>query len=169
MFGPRKEGRGRDRPLSTLARLRLGSCPAHPSVAPFSLQGLSGACWRAWPAGATCRPGARGLGTCSVQAPGSCTSLTERAASRRPWEPRVCGSAARAAPPLSAAQDCAPARPSRMSARQSVSPEWPQPIPGPSLAPLTVSGPILQPGYPLQGTGDSRTFPGDPRHPTPGN
>lgn len=95
-----------------------------PSTSPFSPQGPLGACWRAWRAGVAWRPGARGPGTCSAQAPGSYASPTARAASRRPLGPRARASAARAAPPRGVARNCAPARRLRTNARHRVSPAF---------------------------------------------
>lgn len=74
-----------------------------------------------WPAGAAWRLGARGPGTCSAQAPGSCASPTARVVSRPPLGPRARASAARAVPPCGAARDCVPASRWKMSAKRRVS------------------------------------------------
>lgn len=111
-----------------------------PQPAPLSPQGPPGACWRAWPDGAAWRPGARGPGMCSAQAPGSCASRTARAASRPPSGPRARASAGPAAPPRGAVRDCAPARRSRTSARPRVSAASQRPPPPPLLGRLSPPG-----------------------------
>lgn len=146
-------------------RVRLRPVPPQ-HLAPFSSQGQPGACWHAWRVGAAWRPGARGPGTCSAQAPGSCASPTARAASRQPSGPHARASAVRVAPPRGAARDCAPARRSRTSVRPRVSPAFhPTPSPAlPSLAALTAPRFLLQDGYPPQGTGGPRALPWCGRH-----
>lgn len=142
----RGAGRGQSASCVGTARVR------RPRAAPLSPQGPPGACWRAWPDGAAWRPGARGPGMCSAQAPGSCASRTARAASRPPSGPRARASAAPAAPPRGAVRDCAPARRSRRSARPRVSAASQRPPPAAlPWPPLTARLPLQAAGYPDSG------------------
>lgn len=123
-----------------------------------------------WPAGAACRPGARGPGTYSAPAPGSCASPTARAVSRPPSGPRAHASAARAAPPRGVAPDCAPAPRWKTSARRRVSPAFSTTHSPPFFSsPHGPRAPFLQSSYPLQGPGDPRALPRYPRHSPLGN